>query len=58
MIVVVLTVLVLAVAVAGGVGVRVAHDPEGARKTALRHIGNSQRGAAATGSRDADGRRG
>jgi len=59
--VVVLTVLVMAVlmmAVAGGARVRVAHNPEGARKTALQHIGNSHSGAAATGSRDAGARRG
>ena len=49
-IVIMLTVLVLAAGVAGGVGMRVAHNPEGARKTASQHIGNSQRGAAATSS--------
>ena len=47
-IVIMLTVLVLAVA--GGAGMRVAHNPEGARKIAPQHIGNSQRGAAATSS--------
>jgi hypothetical protein len=46
MIVVVLAVAVLAVA--GGARMRVAHNPEGARKTASQHIGNSQRVAAAT----------
>jgi len=55
MIVVVLAVLMMAVA--GGARVRVAHNPEGARKTALQHIANSQRGAAATSSQDAGARR-
>jgi uncharacterized MAPEG superfamily protein len=56
----VLAVLVLAVlvlAVAGGAGMRVAHNPEGARKTESQHIGNSQRAAAATRSQDAAERR-
>jgi hypothetical protein len=54
-IVIVLAVLVLAVTVARGVGVRVAHNPEGASKTASQHIGNSQPGAAATWSQGGPG---
>ena len=58
MVVVVLTAAVLTaavMAVAGGARMRVAHNPEGARKTASQHIGNSQPGAAATWSQGGSG---
>ncbi len=48
MIVVVVVLTVLVMAVAGGARMRVAHNPEGASKTASQHIGNRQRVAAAT----------
>jgi len=56
---VVVAVIVLPVAVlamAGGVRMRVAHAFEGASRSALQHIHNCHRGAAATRSQQATGR--